>query len=71
MSAVESPGTTADYSYDLAGNREGIWVNGKRTLTQIYNPAEVIGRQYDVAGNLLGDGTATITTYDALNRPTA
>ena len=27
------------YSYDDAGNRTGVWVNGTRTITQTYNAA--------------------------------
>ena len=66
--AIESPGTNQAYSYDLAGNRTGVWVNGTRTQNLTYNAAnQVSGWSYDAAGNLLTDGT-TAYTYDALNR---
>jgi RHS repeat-associated protein len=66
--ANESPGTTYAYSYDNAGNRTGVWVNGTRTVTQTFNAAnQVDGFTYDATGNLTDDGTATYG-YDALNR---
>jgi YD repeat-containing protein len=66
--AVESPGTTYAYAYDLAGNRTEVTVNGTVTEHHTYNAAnQVVGWTYDAAGNLLSDG-ATTSTYDALNR---
>ena len=66
--AAEAPGTTYAYSYDDAGNRTGVWVNGTQTVTQTFNAAnQVVGFTYDAAGNLTGDGTATYD-YDALGR---
>jgi RHS repeat-associated protein len=56
------------YSYDLVGNRTGVWVNDVRTVTQSFNAVnQVVGWTYDEAGNLLDDGTNTYI-YDALNR---
>ncbi len=67
-SASETPGTTQTYSYDLAGNRTGVWVNGTRTQQYTYNAAnQVTGWSYDAAGNLLSDGSQTYS-YDALGR---
>ena len=67
-SASENPGTTQTYSYDLAGNRTGVWVNGTRTQNYSYNAAnQVTGWSYDAAGNLLSDGSQTYS-YDALGR---
>ena len=55
---TESPGTTYAYSYDDAGNRTGVWLNGTRTVTQTFNAAnQVDGLSYDAAGNLLNDVT--------------
>jgi RHS repeat-associated protein len=68
--ANESPGATYAYSYDDAGNRTGVWLNGTRTVTQTFNAAnQVNGYTYDAAGNLTNDGSATYT-YDALSRMT-
>jgi RHS repeat-associated protein len=68
--AAEAPGASYAYSYDDAGNRTGIWLNGTRTVTQTFNAAnQVAGFSYDAAGNLTGDGTAAFT-YDALGRMT-
>ncbi len=68
ISADASDGDDYAYSYDLAGNRTGVWVNGVRTETNTYNSVnEVVGWTYDDAGNLLDDGTSTYA-YDALNR---
>ena len=61
-SAQERGATTNSYSYayDQVGNR----TEGGRT----YDAAnQVVGWNYDAAGNLLNDGT-TSYTYDALNR---
>jgi YD repeat-containing protein len=67
-SAVEDPGTTYAYAYDLAGNRTEVWENGVQTQSHQYNAAnQVIGWSYDAAGNLLSDGTHT-SSYDALSR---
>jgi YD repeat-containing protein len=70
VAAVETPGNRYAYSYDDAGNRTGVWVNGTRILTQTFDAADqVVGGSYDAVGNLLSDGT-TSYTYDALNRLT-
>lgn len=66
--AADSTGTTSAYSYDLVGNRTDAWVNGAPVEHHDYDAAnQVVGWQYDAAGNLLSDGTASYT-YDALNR---
>src|SRR6266508_3711297 len=66
--AVESPGTTYAYGYDLAGNRTSVTVNGGTPTTVAYDAAnQVQGWTYDAVGNLTNDGTTTYT-YDALNR---
>ncbi|HEY3228185.1 MAG TPA: RHS repeat-associated core domain-containing protein, partial [Roseiflexaceae bacterium] len=66
--ATESPGTTYAYSYDLAGNRTAVQVNGIVTESRSFDAAnQVVGWTYDAAGNLTNDGTATYS-YDALNR---
>jgi RHS repeat-associated protein len=65
---VENPGNQYAYAYDLAGNRTDGWTNGTLADHHTYDAADqVSGWQYDAAGNLIGDGTATYT-YDALNR---
>lgn len=65
-----SGGTTYSYTYDLAGNRTEVWVNGVLTQALSYNEAnQVIGWTYDEAGNLLDDGTTTYA-WDALGRMT-
>jgi Beta-propeller repeat len=69
-SAIERPGASYDYIYDKAGNRTWAQVNGGTPTTFSYNAANQITNapySYDLAGNLLTDGTATYT-YDALNR---
>jgi RHS repeat-associated protein len=67
VKAVESPGETTSYGYDLAGNRTSVTRNGVQT-SYAYNAAnQVIGWTYDAAGNLLSDGT-TSYSYDALDR---
>jgi RHS repeat-associated protein len=69
--AETTPGVTYDYSYDDAGNRTGVWVNGTRTITHTHDATDqVSGWSYDLAGNLLNDGSATYV-YDALNRTTS
>ncbi|HZG65252.1 MAG TPA: hypothetical protein VEZ12_00815, partial [Herpetosiphonaceae bacterium] len=66
--AVESPGTTYEYAYDLLGNRTEVKTNGTVSESRGYNAADqVVGWTYDAAGNLLSDGT-TNSTYDALSR---
>jgi len=66
--ATETPGTTYDYTYDLAGNRTEVRENDALVADLRYNDAnQVIGWSYDAAGNLLSDGTTT-RSYDALNR---
>jgi YD repeat-containing protein len=70
--AIERPGSAYSYAYDAAGNRTIVNVNGQGTIFT-YNAANEIansGWTYDLAGNLLSDGTAT-SAYDALNRTTA
>ena len=60
------------YTYDLAGNRTSVQVNGGTPTTTTYNFANQItnaGYSYDNAGNLAADGTTTYT-YDALSRTT-
>jgi YD repeat-containing protein len=65
--AVESPGSSFAYSYDLAGNRTGVTVDGTAVLTNTYDAADqVVGWTYDAAGNLTNDGT-TSYGYDATN----
>jgi uncharacterized protein RhaS with RHS repeats len=57
-------------TYDLVGNRTALWENGQLVQQHSYNAAnQVIGWQYDGAGNLLSDGTNSYT-YDPLNRLT-
>jgi YD repeat-containing protein len=66
--ATETPGTTYEYTYDLAGNRTEVRENGAPVANLSYTDAnQVIGWSYDAAGNLLSDGTST-HSYDALNR---
>ncbi len=66
--ATASEGYDYGYSYDDAGNRTGVWLNGTRVLTQTFDAAnQVVGWSYDAAGNLLDDGSSTYE-YDALNR---
>ncbi len=66
--ATETPSTTYEYSYDLAGNRTEVRENGAPVANLRYNDAnQVIGWSYDAAGNLLSDGTSS-RSYDALNR---
>jgi len=60
------------YTYDLAGNRTSVQVNGGTPTTTTYNFANQItntGYSYDNAGNLINDGSAAYT-YDALSRMT-
>jgi RHS repeat-associated protein len=70
IGANERPGSV--YTYDLAGNRTSVQLNGGTPATTTYNLANQItnaGFSYDNAGNLLNDGTAAYT-YDALGRTT-
>jgi len=47
-------------TYDLVGNRTALWDNGQLVQQRSSNAAnQVIGWQYDAAGNLLSDGTNT------------
>jgi RHS repeat-associated protein len=70
IAAREQPGTFFRYSYDLAGNRTGVWQDGTQTAALTYNAADQVeGWQYDAAGNLLSDGSHQ-WTYDALGRMT-
>jgi YD repeat-containing protein len=72
VGAVESPGNAYAYAYDNAGNRTSVQVNLGATTVYTYNAANEItntGWQYDAAGNLTNDGTASYI-YDALNRMT-
>ena len=69
--AVESPGSSYAYQYDVAGNRTQVAVNGATTQQHSYDAAnQVVGWTYDAAGNLTGDGISTYS-YDALGRLTA
>ena len=71
IGAVESPGSSYAYQYDLAGNRTQVAANGATTQQHTYDAAnQVQGWTYDPAGNLTGDGTST-NSYDALGRLTA
>jgi YD repeat-containing protein len=73
IGANERPGSVYTYTYDLAGNRTAVQLNGGTPAVTTYNAANQItnvGVVYDAAGNLLSDGTAA-ATYDALNRTTA
>jgi RHS repeat-associated protein len=68
ISAEASDGDDYTYTYDLVGNRTGVWVNGIRTETKTFDAAnQVVGWTYDAAGNLLYDGSLSYG-YDALNR---
>jgi RHS repeat-associated protein len=72
IGANERPGSVYTYTYDLAGNRTAVQLNGGTPATTTYNNANQItnsGYTYDNAGNLLNDGTAAYT-YDALSRTT-
>jgi len=65
--ATETPGTTYDYTDDLAGNRTDVRENGTLVADLRYTDAnQIIGWSYDAAGNLLSDRTTTCS-YDALN----
>ncbi len=65
--AVESPGSSFAYRYDLAGNRTGVTVDGTAVRTDTYDAADqVVGWTYDGAGNLTSDGT-TSYSYKATN----
>ena len=49
------------YTYDLAGNRTSVQLNGGTPTVTTYNAANQItnaGYTYDFAGNLTNDGTA-------------
>ena len=68
-SEVTGGTTTASYSYayDLAGNRTDATSNGV-AVHRDYNAAnQVLGWQYDAAGNLVNDGTTTYE-YGTLNQ---
>ncbi|HEU4327339.1 MAG TPA: RHS repeat-associated core domain-containing protein [Roseiflexaceae bacterium] len=68
IAAREQPGMTYAYAYDLAGNRTEVWENEVQTAVQSYDAADqVVGWQYDAAGNLLHDGSSH-WNYDALGR---
>jgi RHS repeat-associated protein len=70
VAAVEQPGHSYAYGYDLVGNRQTVRVDGTLTENRTYDAADqVTGWQYDAAGNLLNDGTNTYS-YDILNRLT-
>ena len=43
--AVESPGSSFAYAYDLAGNRTGVTVNGTAILTNTYDAADQVVRR--------------------------
>jgi YD repeat-containing protein len=40
--ATESPGSNFAYSYDLAGNRTGVMVDGTAILTNTYDTADQV-----------------------------
>jgi RHS repeat-associated protein len=66
--ATEQGGTAYRYAYDAVGNRTDVWTNDTLQEHRDYDAAnQVVGWQYDQAGNLLGDGQ-TSYTYDPLNR---
>src|SRR5262249_51508011 len=68
----EHPGSGYTYTYDLAGNRTSVQLNGGTLATLTYNAADQLansGYSYDNVGNLTNDGTTTYT-YDALSRLT-
>jgi RHS repeat-associated protein len=68
VGAAENPGTVLTYTYDLAGNRTSVWEQGAQVEQRSYDVAnQVVGWDYDKAGNLRNDGTTTYS-YDALNR---
>jgi YD repeat-containing protein len=72
IGADERPSSVYTYTYDLAGNRTSVQVNGGTPATYSYNFANQItntGYTYDLAGNLTADGTTTYS-YDALSRMT-
>ncbi len=78
--AVECPGSTYHYGYDLASNRTLETVNGVVQQQVTYDAANQVitattpqgtsAYGYDAAGNLLSDG-ASAYSYDALDRLTA
>jgi YD repeat-containing protein len=73
IGANERPGSVYTYTYDLAGNRTSVQLNGGTPVVTSYNAANQIsnaGYSYDKAGNLIGDGSASYS-YDALSRMTA
>jgi RHS repeat-associated protein len=71
VAAREEPGAFFRYTYDLAGKRTEVWVNNTQTAALTYDAADqVLGWQYDAAGNLLSDGSHQ-WTYDALRRMTS
>jgi len=72
IGANERPGSVYTYTYDLAGNRTSVQLNGGIPATTTYNNANQITNasfSYDLAGNLTHDDTVAYT-YDALNRTT-
>ena len=71
IGAVESPGSSYAYQYDVAGNRTDVTTNGTLTQHRAYDAAnQLLSGTYDAAGNLLTDGSGTYS-YDALGRLTA
>ena len=71
IGAVESPGSSYAYQYDVAGNRTDVTTNGTLTQHRAYDAANQLqSGTYDAAGNLLTDGSGTYS-YDALGRLTA
>jgi len=78
--AVECPGSTYHYGYDLASNRTLETVDGVAQQQVSYDAANQVitattpqgtaSYSYDQAGNLLSDGTRNYS-YDALDRLTA
>jgi RHS repeat-associated protein len=78
--AVECPGSTYHYGYDLASNRTLETIDGVVQQQVSYDAANQVitattpqgttSYAYDAAGNLLSDG-ANAYSYDALDRLTA
>lgn len=69
VGAVESPGNSYAYAYDLVGNRTDAFRNGNLVERRSYDAADrVLGWSYDEVGNLLSDARSHTFEYDHLNR---